>query len=100
MPTELAARSRELFRQSVRDLAGTEAAHELEQDPGSGYLSKKEFLVEIFSWPTPGNIDLTESRRLSVSHVTMTGEILSFWDALFYNDRLRLRGESPFNERL
>jgi len=62
---------------------------------GHGYLSKKDFLVEIFSWPTPGNIDLTECRRLSVNHVALTGEIFSFWEAQFYNDRLRLKGQSP-----
>lgn len=50
---------------------------------------KTMFRIEIFSWPTAGNIDLTECRLFCIDHVTNNGKILPFWEALYKNDRLR-----------
>ena len=47
------------------------------------------FSIEIFFWPTAGNIDLDECRRFYIDHVTTDGEILPFWEALFRNELLR-----------
>lgn len=48
------------------------------------------FRVEIFSWPTPGNIDLTECRLFCIDHVANNGDVLPFLEALYKNDRLQL----------
>jgi len=49
------------------------------------------FSIEIFFWPTAGNIDLDECRRFCIDHVTTDGEILPFWEALFRDELLRKR---------
>lgn len=49
------------------------------------------FGIEIFSWPTPGSADLDEIRKFPISHINNAGEDLPFWEALFSNDRERLR---------
>ena len=51
------------------------------------------FRIEIFSWPTASNIDLTECRLFCIDHVTNEGEILPFWEALYKNNKLRLSEE-------
>jgi uncharacterized radical SAM superfamily Fe-S cluster-containing enzyme len=51
------------------------------------------FRIEIFSWPTASNIDLSECRLFCIDHVTNQGEILPFWEALYKNDKLRLSEE-------
>lgn len=49
------------------------------------------FELEIFSWPTAGSADLEEIRKFPIGHVNNSGEALPFWEALFSNDRERLR---------
>lgn len=49
------------------------------------------FELEIFSWPAPGGADLEEIRKFPIGHVSNAGEALPFWEALFSNDRERLR---------
>ncbi|KAF0155805.1 MAG: hypothetical protein FD189_1283, partial [Elusimicrobia bacterium] len=49
------------------------------------------FNLEIFSWPTAGGADLEEIRKFPIGHVSNKGEALPFWEALFSNDRERLR---------
>lgn len=49
------------------------------------------FELEIFSWPTAASADLEEIRKFPIAHVNNAGEALPFWEALFCNDRERLR---------
>jgi len=49
--------------------------------------------IEIFSWPTASNIDLSECRLFCIDHVTNEGKTLPFWEALYKNDKLRLSEE-------
>jgi uncharacterized radical SAM superfamily Fe-S cluster-containing enzyme len=58
------------------------------------------FRIEIFSWPTASNIDLSECRLFCIDHVTNEGEILPFWEALYKNDKLRLSEERNSNCRI
>ncbi|MGA1825104.1 MAG: radical SAM protein [bacterium] len=46
------------------------------------------FRIEIFYWPSPGNIDLSETRLFCIDHVNNNGEILPFWEALYSNERM------------
>jgi pyruvate-formate lyase-activating enzyme len=95
-PAEWAARSRALFLDEIARRADPETARRLEENPEQGFLALRDFLVEIFSWPTPGNIDLDECRRSSVNHVTLDGTVLPFQVALYTEERRRLaRGAPP-----
>lgn len=51
------------------------------------------FRIQIFSWPTPGNIDLGECRMARIEHLTDSGEILPFLEALYKNERKFLKTE-------
>jgi len=52
--------------------------------------------IEVFSWPTAGNIDLDECRRFCIEHVTNDWKILPFWEALFRNELLRKSARERF----
>lgn len=58
------------------------------------------FRIEIFSWPTASNIDLSEYRLFCIDHVTNEGEILPFWEALYKNDKCRLRKEQNLKSKM
>jgi uncharacterized radical SAM superfamily Fe-S cluster-containing enzyme len=58
------------------------------------------FRIEIFSWPTASNIDLTECRLFCIDHVTNEAEVLPFWEALYKNDKLRLSKKRNSNCRI
>ncbi len=57
------------------------------------------FRIEIFSWPTASNIDLSECRLFCIDHVTNEGEILPFWEALYRNDKSRLNKQNNFESK-
>lgn len=77
------------YRADVRRLIGEKSARLMETEPADTLLPIRNFVIEVFCWPTPANADLSECRRSAVNHVTLDGQILPFWEALFRNDRLR-----------
>ncbi|MFH1260064.1 MAG: radical SAM protein [Elusimicrobiota bacterium] len=50
-------------------------------------VEKVNFRLEIFFWPTLLNIDLRQCRLFNIDHLTNTGEILPFWEALYQNEK-------------
>jgi len=84
-----AARPRLAFWKEAFDRAGAAGTLKMALEPDRPPDERTTFNLEIFSWPTAGNIDLDEVRKFPISHVSNGGEILPFWEALFRNDRDR-----------
>ncbi len=84
-----AAHPRFSFWKDVYSRAGAAGAFRMAVEPDRQPEERTTFEIEIFSWPTAGNIDLDEVRKFPISHVTNGGEALPFWEALFRNDRDR-----------
>jgi molybdenum cofactor biosynthesis enzyme MoaA len=84
-----AAYPRLAFWKDVYSRAGAAGAFRMAFEPERPPDERTTFEIEIFSWPTSGNIDLDEVRTFPISHVTNGGETLPFWEALFRNDRDR-----------
>lgn len=83
------AHPRFAFWKDVLGRAGAAGALRLALEPGRPPEERTTFEIEVFSWPTAGNIDLDEVRKFPISHLTNSGEALPFWEALFRNDRDR-----------
>lgn len=84
-----AALPRFSYWKDVYSRAGAAGALRMAFEPDRQPEERTTFEIEIFSWPTAGNIDLDEVRKFPISHVTNGGEALPFWEALFRNDRDR-----------
>lgn len=82
-----AAHPRSAFWKEVFGRAGAAGALRMALEPDRPPDERTTFELEIFSWPTAGNIDLDEVRKFPISHVSNGGEALPFWEALFRNDR-------------
>jgi uncharacterized radical SAM superfamily Fe-S cluster-containing enzyme len=67
-------------------------------EPPRSRQTRLMFRIEIFSWPSPGNIDLLECRLFCIDHLTNNGEILPFWEALYKNEKLKLRTKENHSE--
>ena len=79
------------FWKDVCSRAGAAGAFRMALEPDRQPEERTTLEIEIFSWPTAGNIDLDEVRKFPISHVSNSGETLPFWEALFRNDRERKR---------
>lgn len=75
--------------------AGLAGALRMALEPELPPEERTTFELEIFSWPTAGSADLEEIRKFPIGHVSNAGEALPFWEALFSNDRERLRAAPP-----
>jgi hypothetical protein len=83
------ARPRFAFWKDVFGRSGAAGALRMALEPDRPPDERMTFEIEIFSWPTAGNIDLDEVRKFPICHATNGGEVLPFWEALFRNDRDR-----------
>lgn len=75
----------------VAKLVGIVNALKMMFEPSHPIETKFMFRIEIFAWPTPSNIDLAECRLFCIDHVTNKGEVLPFWEALYVNDKMKLK---------
>lgn len=78
---------------SAAKLTGVINALRMMFEPPRPIETKFMFRLEIFAWPTSSNIDLTECRLFCIDHMANNGEILPFWEALYANDKLRMKEE-------
>lgn len=88
-PGELAAEIKRRFRADAERLIGAENTRRMSEERPDAYLSMRNFVIEIFSWPTSGNIDLSECRQMAVNHIGPGGAVMPFLEALFANERMR-----------